>query len=231
MTRLLSTIWLDFRLQLRNNLYIFAAITAVFFIALLRWIIPSEQLSVALPFIFFFAVVATAYMFTGAILLLEKGQGTLNAQVITPLRVHEYLLSKALTVAVLAFVESIAITLFVYGTGFRVIPLVAGLLLNGMFFSFYAFVVAVRYERVTDWIIISVLWLTLLGLPAFHFIGLWKFPLLYAIPTYGPLLLIGAGFRELATWQLIYAVLMSILAVGGVYWWAVRAFNHYVIEG
>jgi fluoroquinolone transport system permease protein len=64
-----------------------------------------------------------------------------------------------------------------------------------------------------------------------HFAGVWPNPLLYLIPTQGPLLLLGAAFGQvtLAPWQLTYAVVYPIVCVAGLSLAAELVFGRYVI--
>jgi fluoroquinolone transport system permease protein len=59
----------------------------------------------------------------------------------------------------------------------------------------------------------------------------WSHPLLYVIPTQGPLLLLGAAFDQvvLAPWQAMYAVAYPITAVAVLCWAARRLFERFVV--
>ena len=53
--------------------------------------------------------------------------------------------------------------------------------------------------------------------PVLHYSGVWPNPVMYLIPTQGPMLLFGAAFDQvtLAPWQVLYAVVYPIAVRGG----------------
>lgn len=71
----------------------------------------------------------------------------------------------------------------------------------------------------------------MLAVPMLHYSGLWPNPLLYLIPTQGPLLLLGEAFEQvtLAPWQLTYAVVYPMAWVATLCWVAKVLFGRYVI--
>ncbi len=68
--------------------------------------------------------------------------------------------------------------------------------------------------------------------PVLHFSGVWPNPMLYVIPTQGPLLLLGTAFDQvtLAPWQIVYALVYPAVCIAGLCWLANAMFNRYVIE-
>ena len=60
---------------------------------------------------------------------------------------------------------------------------------------------------------------------------MWPNPLLYLIPTQGPLLLLGVAFDQvtLTPWQAVYAVAYPAVCVAGLCWVAKAMFGRYVI--
>ena len=125
MQRLAATITLDLQLQWKNGFYY-----AVGFV-LLCWLVVLTQLpeidwGYVLPAIVFGNLVMVNFYFMAGLVLLEKGEGTLEAQVVTPLADWEYLVSKTVTLAALSLVEQFVIVGSAYGLGFGVGALIAG---------------------------------------------------------------------------------------------------------
>jgi fluoroquinolone transport system permease protein len=95
------------------------------------------------------------------------------------------------------------------------------------------FITSLPFTSVSDWFISAVIPLAVMsGLPVLQFSGVWTTPVLYLIPTQGPLLLLGAAFDQvaLAPWQVIYAVVYPVVCAAGLYWAAKALFGRYVIE-
>ena len=64
-------------------------------------------------------LVVNSFYFMAGLVLLEKREGTLEAQIVTPLKTGEYLLSKAISLGLLSVLESFLIILVISGTGFN----------------------------------------------------------------------------------------------------------------
>jgi fluoroquinolone transport system permease protein len=116
MKRLIATVRTEFQLQFRNGFYYAAAFVAVLLvIALLQ--LPVQSRALFLPLLMMQNLMINTFYFTGGLVLLEKGQGTLEAQVVTPLRTWEYLAAKVITLGILSLVESTVIVVLGYGLG------------------------------------------------------------------------------------------------------------------
>ena len=72
----------------------------------------------------------------------------------------------------------------------------------------------------------------MLALPVLHYSGVWPNPMLYAIPTQGPLLLLGAAFDQvtLSPWQIAYALVYPVVCLAGMCWLTNTILDRYVIE-
>ncbi|RMH77568.1 MAG: ABC transporter permease [Cyanobacteria bacterium J007] len=231
MSRLLSTILIDFKLQIRHNFYSVSLVVAIVFIVAMGQFLTKEILAVVLPVLFLVAIAGSTYLFAGGSILFEKGERTLESLILTPLRVNEYLISKTFTLTVLATVESLAIVIFTYGLDFQPIPLLLGIISMGLFYSLICFVVVFRYQSITDFLLPSLVYLTLLQMPFLDYFAIVKSPLFYLIPTQAPLLLIQAGFQQIATWQIFYGIGYSLAEIALTYAWGYRCFNYFIVNG
>ncbi len=115
MTRLMSTINWEVRLQWRNGFY-YAAIFIVVVFLLAFSQISVVKMDWLLPFMLVNNMVVGTFYFLGALILLEKDEGSLEARVITPLRPAEYLTAKVATLSALTLVESALIVVITVGT-------------------------------------------------------------------------------------------------------------------
>lgn len=230
MNRLLATMRLDMTLQFRNGFYYVSAAVVVLFVVALRTFFDQAGQALALPALFLVGLAGSTYIFVAGLLLFEKGQRTLDGIIVTPLRSAEYLTAKLVTLTLLATLESLLITLLTYGFGFNPLLLIAGIAGMGLFYTLIGLVVVVRYESVTDFLLPSTLYTVGLQLPLIDYFGIWQSPLFYLFPTQPALLLMRAAFEPIATWQLAYAIVGSVAAVGATYLWASRAFDHFIVQ-
>lgn len=232
-SRLVSTLLGDIRIQFRNGFY-YAVLFVVSLWVILFWRLPGLGLGEIWPVLLFTNLIITTFYFMGGLILLEKGEGTLAAQVVTPLRSWEYLASKMLTLGLLAVFENLLLTVFIFGTGFKALHLVFGLALAGVMYILLGFLVVARYDSINEYLLPSMLYIMLLSLPVAPYFGLkvpWLLWLLYLHPLQAPLVLIQAAFQPVQIWQVIYAFSYSALMLTLIYSLALKAFRRFVIIG
>ena len=228
MYRLAATVRLDLRLQLRNGFYYAVAfVLACWFLLLTR--LPAIDWGYVLPAVVFGNLVMVNFYFVAGLVLLEKGEGTLEAQVVTPLADWEYLASKTATLTALSLVEQVVIVWSAHGGGFAVGPLVAGIVLAAILYTLAGFLLIARYRSINEFMFPSVLFTAVLSLPMLHYFGLWDTGLLYLHPLTAPLVLLAGAFRPIPSWQWAYGLLYSGAWAGVLLLAARRAFDRYIV--
>ncbi len=225
--RLLTTIRCDILLQFRNGFYyVTAFVLSVWTVALTQ---VHLDVSTWLPGLVLGNLILSTFYFIGGLVLLEKGEGTLEAQVVTPLRDWEYLASKLLTLSLLSVIENVVIVIVLNGPGFNAFWLVLGIALAAMIYCLAGFIVIVRYESINEYLLPSMLYTALLGLPLVNYFGLWTSGLFYLHPLQAPLVLMQAAFQPVEGWQLVYGVIYSGLWIGILFRVSRRVFLRFVI--
>ena len=228
MHALAATVRLDFRLQVRNGFYYAVAfVLACWFVVLTR--LPPIDWGYVLPAVVFGNLVMVNFYFVAGLVLLEKGEGTLEAQVVTPLNDWEYLTSKTMTLTALSLIEQVVIVWSAYGGGFSGGPLAAGIVLAAVLYTLTGFVLVARYRSINEFLFPSVLFTIVLSLPMLHYFELWDTWLLYLHPFTAPLVLLAGAFRPIPTWQGIYGVLYGAVWAGLLLLAARRAFDRYIV--
>ena len=170
MTRLAATLRTDVRVQLRNGFYLATAFVVACSIALLHWL-PKDVAALLLPVVLLENIVINTFYFVSALLLLERGEGTLAAQSVTPLRRDEYLASKVMTLTALSLVESLLIATAVTGINGRLLIMSFGIALAAMLFCLSGVALIVYYESINEFIMPSVLYTAVLSLPVLGYFG------------------------------------------------------------
>lgn len=168
------------------------------------------------------------FFFLAGLVLLEKGEGTLEAQIVTPLTAGGYLASKLITLTALSLVENLVIVLVTAGPLFSPLPLVLGIVSASALYCLAGFVAVVRYDSINELLFPSMVWVTFFSLPILHYAGLWTSPLMYLHPFQAPLVLLGGGFEPLAPWEWAYGIGYSALWIGGSFAWSARDFRRFV---
>ena len=230
MSRLAATTRLDMVVQARSKLYAIAIGMAVLLGVVMRILIPADMIANLMPVFYLMAIGGTAYVFVAGMVIFEKDEGTLDAQIVTPLRVDEYLTAKAVSLLIVVLIESLIVLFIAYGfTGYDPFLLLLGLVLMSLGLTWTGFVQVSRYDSVTDFLVYAVPVVLVLQLPALGLLGIAPSPVWYLIPTMAPSLLLTAAFTSISTWQMVYALIYSLLSVAAVFWWAKRAFHRNIV--
>lgn len=224
--RLTTALQCDMRLQWRNGFYYASAVVVIFFIIILHWL-PERAVAMLLPVVIFENVVTNSFYFVAGLVLLENGEGTRAAQIVTPMRRVEYIASKVLTLAVLSLVESLIITFVAQGispaTLPGVVPLAIGIALCSALFTLFGIALVCRYRSINEFLMPSIPYTMVLSLPILGWFGIGT-PIAYDWhPLQGPLILMGVPFEPLSAGRLAYAIIWPLLWLWPVYWWSRRA--------
>lgn len=230
MIRSLASARWDLVLQWRQGFFAAGAFVAAMWIALLRAAFPHDVLAVVIPVFLLNSITITTFYFVAGLVLFEKGEGTLEALVATPLRAGEYLLSKIGTLTALAFAESALIVLFVWGPELRWAWLALGMLVMGAFYTLLGFVTVVRYDSISAYLIPSGILVGLSQLPILHHFGVWKGAILWLWPTQAFLVLLRSAFEPASPAELAYALGYGCAWVAGLLFWARRDFERLVVR-
>lgn len=233
MIRLAAEIRQDVRVQARNRLYAIGIGLALILGAVGRYVFPEEALPVVIPAFYLLFIGGSTYMFVASMILLERGEGTLEALRVTPLRLEEYIASKVMTLTVFALIESLIVLFIAFGAGpYNLAALVIGVLLMGALNTLLGIAQVARHDQVTDFLIPgAMLVMMVLQLPLFHFLGTWTGDFWYVIPTRAPLLIVESAFRPLDTAQWVYGVGYSALWLGIAAVLARRQFVRHLVMG
>jgi fluoroquinolone transport system permease protein len=228
MNRVLSTTLLDLRLQQRYGIFYAAGFVTLVWVVLLR-LFPANMLDLALPFIIFVDLGIVGVYFIAGMVLFEKGEHTLEALVITPLRFREYLVAKLATLTLLALVISLIVVVSAYGFGFQVLWLLIGTALTSIIALLVGFISVAPYRAISAYLLPSQFYFLPLNLPLIAYFGWWEHPVFYLIPTQGSLLLLRSAFEPVAAWQLVYAIGYQVLWIGLLAWVARQMFDRYIV--
>lgn len=230
MKRFLNTLRWDIQLQFRNGFYYVSAFVAILTVVLLKQIPGDVNWSLWWPPVILENLVVNSFYFFAGLVLLEKREGTLEAQIVTPLRTHEYLFSKVLSLGLLSLLETIIIILAVSGPWFNWIWMVVGILLLITMYALYGFIIVSRYDSINEFILPSALWVIWFSIPLLYYFDIWKHWLIYIHPLQAPLIMMQAAFDPLPAWKMIYGILYSLAWIGLAYFFSQRAFYKFVIR-
>ncbi len=232
MTSIRSMLVWDARLQARYGFYAVYAVLTFVYIVGLRALSPALRTDASVLLIVTDPTVLGFY-FIAAMVLFEKEEGVLGALVTSPLGDRGYLISKTITLSLLAVIASILVAVFGHGSNIhpRLAVLVIGVSLSATLFVLIGFVAVARFDSINEYFISAAGWGAVLFLPLFGYVGFVETPLFYLLPAQPVLLVVEGGLRPIAAWRLVYA--FGYLSIGNVvaFVWARRAFRRHVVRG
>lgn len=232
MSRFVSALRLEVTLQVRQKFLHAAVFSGLIWLAVLLPMPPSLR-AAAEPYVLVGDVAIIGFFFVGGTVFFEKQERTIGAIISTPLRFWEYLAAKlAVLVAISLFVAVVVVSIS-RGTAYRPVPLVLGVVVGTLLMLLVGFTTSLPFESVTDWFLAATIPLAVMTIPpVVYYSSVWPNPVLYLVPTQGPLLLLGAALDQvvLSPWQVAYAVVYPVVCVVGLCRLARAMFVHYVIE-
>ncbi|WP_330633158.1 fluoroquinolone export ABC transporter permease subunit [Halocatena halophila] len=230
--RFMSMLRWDIQVQMRYGLYsIYAIITALYVAGVVA--VPAAVRPLAITWVVFSDPVFLGMFFIGALVLFEKGDGVLDALTVSPLGRREYLLSKVLSLTVLATITSLIVAVFGQGLDFDILLFLLGVILSSVLFVLIGFVAVARFDTINAYLLTALLYLLPTVFPLVGFIGI-DHPLLYLIPTKATLLLLGGAFGvggPIVGLELIYAISYLLVWIGLAGVLADRAFKRHIVHG
>ncbi len=227
--RALAVFKQDVQFQFRHGFYYAYLIVCAAYVLFLREV-PAWMGDRAATLIISSDPGVLGFFFVGGLLMLERNQNILDNLFVTPLLLREYFLSKVLSLALLAIVTSVGVTVFSFGTDFQLGPLLVGVVLSSAFFTLLGVTLAVKVKSINQFLLTSTVYLTVLFIPVLGEIGVWETPLYLLFPTRASLALIGAAFGEASLWELLFSTAVLAAWIALAYSWAKRAFARQVLE-
>lgn len=232
MMRLLTAIRLELTVANRQKFLHAGVFSGLIWLAVLLPM-PLHLRPVAEPYVLAGDIAIIGFFFIGGSVFFEKQERTLGAIISTPLRFWEYLVAKLVVLVAISLFVALVVSTVADGFTYRPMPLIGGVVLGTLLMLLVGFITSLPFASVTDWFLAATIPLAIMLVPPLIFYsGLWPHPVLYVVPTQGPLLLLGAAFDQvtLTGWQLLYSVLYPVLSLV-VLWRAAHVlFGRYVVE-
>jgi fluoroquinolone transport system permease protein len=228
-TPLTATLRTDVRLQWRNGFYYAVAFLLSGWIALVSQL-PRLDWAAWLPALVLGNLSLGTFMFNAGLVLLEKGEGTLEALTVTPLSPRAYLASKVASLAGLAVVEHVVLVAVVVGADFRLLPLLLGVVSGTAVYCLTGFVAVARYDSIDTFLLPSSLWTAALSLPILDFAGLWTTPLMALHPLQPTLVLLRGSFEPLSPQEWAYSLAGATAWIAALLELSRRAFQRFVVR-
>ncbi|BBA87625.1 MULTISPECIES: fluoroquinolone export ABC transporter permease subunit [Mycobacterium] len=230
MSRLSTALRLELTLQNRQRFLHAAVFSGLIWLAVLLPM-PADLRSVAEPYVLSGDITIIGFFFVAGTVFFEKQERTLSAVIATPLRFGEYLAAKLAVLLMVSVGVAVVVATIAHGFSYSAAPMIVAVALGTLLMLLVGFISSLPFASISDWFLVATIPLAVMNLPVLYYSGVWPHPVLYAIPTQGPLLLLGAAFGQLtlAPWQIGYALLYPSVCVGVLYRVAEASFARYVV--
>jgi fluoroquinolone transport system permease protein len=228
MKRLGATLIADVRLQYRNGFYAASLFILILWAVLLSQL-PRIEVGWLMPPLVLGNLAMTTFYFVAGLVLLEKAEGTLQAQIVTPLRTPEYLASKVITLAAIALAENLILIALFGGWRFGWLAATLGIVVASAIYVLAGVVVVARYESINEFLMPSVLYTSALSLPLIAYLLQWNHWLALLHPMAAPLLLLQAAFMPVPVWQIGIGVVSGAAWIGLMALWSRRSFARFIV--
>jgi fluoroquinolone transport system permease protein len=186
----------------------------------------------------FFDPATIGLMFVGALVLFEKSENILQALVVTPMKVDDYILSKILTLTILSTISAsvfMALLALFAEVEFNILYLASGVILASIMLILLGFILVSRINSINEYLLsMAVAFLGLAFPPMLNISGLYENVIFYVWPTQASLTLFKGVFSTsgLELWEIAYGLGYQIFWIGLLYFLAKKAFHkHIVLKG
>ncbi len=143
----------DIEFQVRYGFYFVYAVFTIFYILLL-FSLPEVAREKAATLLIYTDPAAMGLFFMGAIVLLEKSQRVLNSIAVSPVKASEYIISKVLSLGIIATLVGVIIAL-ITGIG-NITGVAVGTFLGSIVFSLFGLMVAAKISSLNQFMIATV---------------------------------------------------------------------------
>ncbi len=231
MKRLIAAIKWDVLLQAKYGLYAAGSVVTIMWISIL-YFLPDESMAYAIPMVLFGDLAVVGYLFIAAMMYFEKGQGSIEAVIVTPLREREYIIAKLASILVYVIGTTIIMILFlsIFKTfEVHLLVLILGAIFISLFFTELGFLLSSKYKTFTDFLLPTSLLLMILTIPIIDFFGFtanssFRF-IFYLWPTYGQLKILQSGFTHMNPLDIAYGFIYNGIFIFLMFNQCIKVFN------
>ncbi len=224
------------RLQ-RYNIITASAVVALIWIGVL-YLTELPDITLIFPLLIYVDCTSMAILMVGVTIFFEKQEGSLRTMLVTPINKFDYLLTKTV-VAIISSVITLLI-LYLYAINFKAlnlnfIVLLGGVTLVALFHSMVGFLLTYQSRDFTSLLVNMIKYMFIFMLPTlFEHVRIIQHEvvekILYIAPTKAAMLLLYSSTGEVATGDLIYALLYMGLGSAVLFVLALKQFDQFAAK-
>lgn len=231
MNELLAMLKWEFILQSRYRIIYIAFASVVLYYLMLEAVPLLNSIETNTTFLFFDPMLI-GIMFVGALVLFEKTENTLQALIVTPIKINTYFFSKIISLTTLSLTTGTIFLLLTRGLDFNVVYYLPGLILTSILLILIGFIFVSRCRSLNEYLLMIMLSFVVLFLPPLlHISKIYENTLFYLWPTQASFILLKGTFTEISITDTVYAVAYLIIWIMLCYYFAQKAFYKHIVQG
>ena len=228
MSVLLQLLRWDFTVQIRHGFWVAAAFVLLPWVAVVLSI-SREQANFIIPALIFLDISIAGTLFMGGVYFFEKREGSLQAQVVTPLETWQWLASKVVALTVMGTVMCVVLVVIKLGIPARWgYVLIATVCIN-VLFILIGFILAAPNERFTDFFLYFALAFGVLEIPCLAFFDI-SHPLFWILPSQPALVLLRGAFGDMPPARFTGVLGLQLAWLVVAFHFCLRSFHHNVAD-
>ncbi|PKO96391.1 MAG: ABC transporter [Bacteroidetes bacterium HGW-Bacteroidetes-7] len=226
--RLINAIWSDIKFQIKQGFYLVYLIITIMYLIILS-MLPENVLTIALPLVVFSDPSVLGLFFIGGIILLEKSQGVLMVMVVSPLRTQEYILAKAISLALVSAIAAIAITALSPINNVNWFLLILSTILTAGLFTLSGIMINAGCNNVNQYMVKTIPYMLLFVLPSFSLLGFEYSYLFTVVPSVAALRLLLGAYHGIIWYEALGLTLYLLLMNYIFFRYSVKIFENKIV--
>ncbi|MEM1324343.1 MAG: hypothetical protein AAGI23_00235 [Bacteroidota bacterium] len=229
MNQLLHLLKFDLKLLQKYQVVLISIIVTAVYVGVFKGLSNLGNVDQLLILLIFNDPALLGFLFVGVLILFEKSEHTLQALSVTPIKLHNYLLSKTIVLTIIGVLCCYAMVIATRGTDVHWLSFTLASLFATFIFSMFGFIAVADQNNFNKYILKAtgiILGLALPFLGYFEVLPNWLF---WVFPTWAPIQLYDLSFQAAPSWSAV-ALLSSTCLVWSVvtYLWAYRLIQKYI---
>lgn len=229
MKALLKTLSWDLLIQTRYQILTVSVLVTALYIGML-YAVPMENKDPLLVFLIYSDPALLGFFFIGALVLFERNEGSLHAWVVTPASKNLYLLSKSLSLSLIATLCSFAMAIAGHGWEINYFLLFSGVMLTSVMFTLIGFIAVSQSSNFSSFMVMSAFFLTPLNIPLLQYFGLSEAWFYHLFPSQPVITLLAGAFEPISVGETAIAFGSFAAWIGLFGLIANRLFSSHIIE-
>jgi len=169
--------------------------------------------------------VMMGFMFTGVLVLYDKNQNVLQAQLITPMNPAIKLAARGIALTLLALLCSFGIAIAGKGLNFHYGMFTMAVVLSSILFYYIGIISLIGVSSFNGFLMKAVLYMMPFMIPMVELADIYTNPIFYLFPTKAILVLFKASFTEVTVFNLTYAFLYLLILIPLIQFYAVKKYQ------